>query len=187
MATIALGLLGTVGSLASASAQAAAARANAANAANIANYNAQIAENNARYEIQLAAQNASRQRVQNARDIGRAQAQYGSSGLDLGSGSVNDVLLEMINEGEILGAQREHEGVVRATSLRNEAALFRYSARAQLDAGNATARSITSGAGLKAATSLFSQFSSGFSTSKPSNFSIGFGGGTGLSGGFFPA
>lgn len=110
------------------------------------NYNATIGENEAVYQQDIARYDEAQFRKSAQKMIGSSQAAAGVAGVAVGEGSAQDALLENIRETELDALIIRHGGEVRASRLRQQAALDRYAASkgAQAERLSGTATAISS-------------------------------------------
>jgi hypothetical protein len=116
-------------------------------AAGAANYNAQLAEQNAQIATAQGEAAAQAQQRDSQRNIGRALAAYGASGVQTDTGSPTDVLADSARGAALDNLNIKYNAKLRAMGLQAQAGLDRANASNSETAGylNATS-SILSGA-----------------------------------------
>lgn len=123
--------------------------------AQIAANNATIAEQNAREAVAAGKAEEQRQRIANNQRLGKMRAQFGASGVDLGTGSALDATADqaMMGEADALTSrnqwqQQENSLLQQANRLRNTSSAYDFSARAAKRNGAwKTGTSLLDGAG----------------------------------------
>lgn len=180
MGTSSLAAIGLVGGATNAYGQMQQASANAATQ----NYNAQVADNNSAIATQEAAwageegdQAASNSELATRSKVGGIIANQGASGVEVGSGSFQDVQKSASEVGMLdamtirSNAARQAYGYqVQATSETGQAALDRYAAKNDLEAGKIkSAGTILGSAGSNSAFSNFLNGSSVLNTGSRAN------------------
>jgi hypothetical protein len=148
-----------VAAVASAAVSASAAKTQGDNAQKIADYNAAIDRNNALVAAQQSQYEADRIRSRNRRIMGSQQAAYAHSGVDINSGSPNDVASDSGIQGEMDALTALYTGKIQASRQLAEADLQTARGQAaQSAAGYAQAGAILGG--VSSVGSIGTQYSS---------------------------
>lgn len=107
----------------------------ASQASNAAKYNAQVAEQNAQIARQQGAAAAEAQARQAKQQLGKMQANYAASGVDVGQGSPLDVLADSAAQAELDNLNTRYNYDLRARGFDNTSNLERSNASNAMSSG----------------------------------------------------
>ena len=118
-------------------------------------YNQQTDQINAGQALSTSAAEAQRDQIRAQRSVASSAADFGASGVALGSGSPLNVLADQAAQGALNASIVQYRGASQATSALNSAQQAGFQASQDADAGAITAGTTLLTQGARYATSLY--------------------------------